>query len=67
MIVYKQFHNIKCDACGRLIDETWWDDKDASLKVEDIVDRYVKTATPELRQQLIDKLTEIRKEKFGIE
>ena len=41
--------------------------KDASLKVEDIVDRYVTTATPELRQQLIDKLTEIRKEKFGIE
>jgi hypothetical protein len=30
-------------------------------------DRYVKSATPELRQQLIDKLTEIRKEKFGIE
>ena len=30
MIVDKQFHNIKCDACGRLIDdETWWDDKDA--------------------------------------
>lgn len=25
------------------------------------------TATPELRQQLIDKLTEMRKEKFGIE
>ena len=43
------------------------DVKDASQKVEDIVDRYVKTATPELRQQLIDKLTEIRKEKFGIE
>ena len=43
------------------------DVKDASLKVEDIVDRYVTTATPELRQQLIDKLTEIRKEKFGIE
>ena len=41
--------------------------KDASLKVEDIVDRYVKSGTPELRQQLIDKLTEIRKEKFGIE
>ena len=30
MIVDRQFHNIKCDACGRLIDdETWWDDKDA--------------------------------------
>lgn len=41
--------------------------QDASLKVEDIVDRYVKSATPELRQQLIDKLTKMRKEKFGIE
>ena len=30
MIVDRQFHNIKCDACGRLIDdETWWDDKQA--------------------------------------
>ena len=30
MIVDRQSHNIKCDACGRLIDdETWWDDKDA--------------------------------------
>ena len=30
MIIDRQFHNIKCDACGRLIDdETWWDDKDA--------------------------------------
>lgn len=30
MIVDRQFHNIKCDACGGLIDdETWWDDKEA--------------------------------------
>lgn len=30
MIVDRQFHNIRCDACGRLVDdETWWDDKDA--------------------------------------
>lgn len=30
MIIDRQFHNIKCDACGRLIDdETWWDNKDA--------------------------------------
>ena len=29
MIVDKKFHNIKCDACGRLIDdETWWDDNE---------------------------------------
>ena len=41
--------------------------KDKSLNVEDIVDRYTKSATPELRQDLIEKLTEIRKNKFGIE
>lgn len=29
--------------------------------VEEIVDKYVTTATPELRQQLIDKLTAMRK------
>ena len=30
MIVDRQFHNIKCDHCGALIDEeTWWDDKQA--------------------------------------
>ena len=55
------------DKAAELMDRMAEDVKDASLKVEDIVDRYVKTATPELRQQLIDKLTEIRKEKFGIE
>ena len=41
--------------------------RDPQKTVEEIVDKYVTTATPELRQQLIDKLTEIRKEKFGIE
>ncbi len=55
------------DKAAELIAKMAEDVKDASLKVEDIVDRYVKTATPELRQQFIDKLTEIRKEKFGIE
>jgi len=26
MIIDRQFHNIKCDCCGRLIDdETWWE------------------------------------------
>lgn len=55
------------DKAAELIARMAEDVKDASLKVEDIVDRYVKTATPELRQQLIDKLTEMRKEKFGIE
>jgi len=30
MIINRQFHNIKCDNCGALLDEeTWWDDKDA--------------------------------------
>ena len=55
------------DKAAELMARMAEDVKDESLKVEDIVDRYVKTATPELRQQLIDKLTEIRKEKFGIE
>ena len=55
------------DKAAELMARMAEDVKDASLKVEEIVDRYVKTATPELRQQLIDKLTEIRKEKFGIE
>ena len=55
------------DKAAELMARMAEDVKDASLKVEDIVDRYVKTATPELRQQLIDKLTEIRKEKFGME
>ena len=55
------------DKAAELLARMAEDVKDASLKVEDIVDRYVTTATPELRQQLIDKLTEIRKEKFGIE
>ena len=30
MIVERQFYNVKCDHCGRLLDdETWWDAKDA--------------------------------------
>jgi len=55
------------DKAAELMARMAEDVKDASLKVEDIVDRYVKSATPKLRQQLIDKLTEMRKEKFGIE
>ena len=35
--------------------------RDPQKTVEEIVDKYVTTATPELRQQLIDKLTEMRK------
>ena len=36
--------------------------QDPSKTVEEIADKYVNTATPELRQQLIDKLSEMRKE-----
>lgn len=36
MIIDRQFHNIKCDACGQLIDdETWWDEKDAMPAIID--------------------------------
>ena len=34
--------------------------RDPGKSVEQIVDQYVKSATPELRQQLIDRLTEMR-------
>ena len=34
--------------------------KDRSLTVESIVDKYVSAATPELRQQLIDRLNQMR-------
>ena len=34
--------------------------KDRSLTVESIVDKYVSSATPELRQQLIDRLNQMR-------
>ena len=34
--------------------------KDRSKSVEEIADKYVRSATPELRQQLIDKLTAMR-------
>lgn len=35
--------------------------RDGSKTVEEIADKYVHTSTPELRQQLIDKLTLMRK------
>ena len=34
--------------------------KDRSLTVESIVDKHVSSATPELRQQLIDRLNQMR-------
>ena len=50
-----------------LLEKMYGDLQDQSLTVEAIVDRYVSTATPELRRQLIGKLTEKRKEMFGVE
>ena len=43
------------------------DVKDASQDVEAIVDRYITVENPELRKQLVDRLTEIRRDEFGIE
>ena len=34
--------------------------KDRGKSVEEIADKYVRSATPDLRQQLIDKLTAMR-------
>ena len=61
-----EFANTKAGKAAELMAKMAEEIKDADKKVEDIVDRYVSTATPELRQQLIDRLTEIRKEKFNI-
>ena len=38
---------------------------DPALSVEAIVDKYVSTATPDLRQQLIDRLTKMRSQADG--
>lgn len=62
-----EFANTKAGKAAELMAKMAEEVKDTDKKVEDIVDRYVKSATPELRQQLIDKLTEMRKEKFNIE
>jgi len=48
------------DKSAELMDRMAEELKDRSKTVEEIVDKYVKTATPELRQQLIDKLTAMR-------
>ena len=47
---------LRCMALAAMVEDL----KDRSLTVESIVDKYVSTATPELRQQLIDKLTQMR-------
>ena len=48
------------DKAAELMDRMAEELKDRSKTVEEIADKYVKTATPELRQQLIDKLTAMR-------
>jgi hypothetical protein len=48
------------DKAADLMDRMAEDLKDRSLTVESIVDKYVSTATPELRQQLIDRLNQMR-------
>ena len=48
---------------ARLMAKMAEDLRDESLSVEEIADKYVSTATPELRQQLIEKLTKMRENK----
>ena len=48
------------DKAAELMDRMAEELKDRSKTVEEIADKYVKTATPEHRQQLIDKLTAMR-------
>ena len=50
----------KADKAADLMARMSEDLKDRSLTVESIVDKYVSTATPELRQQLIDRLNQMR-------
>jgi hypothetical protein len=54
--VFEYAQDKAADLMGRMAEEL----KDRSKTVEEIADKYVKTATPELRQQLIDKLTAMR-------
>jgi len=56
MDVFEYAQDKSAELMARMAEEL----KDRSKTVEEIVDKYVKTATPELRQQLIDKLTAMR-------
>jgi len=56
MDVFEYAQDKSADLMTRMAEEL----KDRSKTVEEIADKYVKTATPELRQQLIDKLTAMR-------
>jgi hypothetical protein len=54
--VFEYAQDKAADLMGRMAEEL----KDRSKTVEEIADKYVKTATPELRQQLIDRLNQMR-------
>jgi len=56
MDVFEYAQDKSADLMARMAEEL----KDRSKTVEEIADKYVKSATPELRQQLIDKLTAMR-------
>lgn len=56
MDVFEYAQDKSADLMARMAEEL----KDRSKTVEEIADKYVKTATPDLRQQLIDKLTAMR-------
>lgn len=56
MDVFEYAQDKAADLMARMAEEL----KDRSKTVEEIADKYVKSATPELRQQLIDKLTAMR-------
>ena len=53
--VFEYAKDKAADLMGRMAEEL----KDRSKTVEEIADKYVKTATPELRQQLIDRLNQM--------
>jgi hypothetical protein len=59
--VFEYAQDKAADLMGRMAEEL----KDRSKTVEEIADKYVKTATPELRQQLIGKLTAMRDAKLN--
>jgi hypothetical protein len=54
--VFEYAQDKAADLMGRMAEEL----KDRSKTVEEIADKYVKTATPGLRQQLIDRLNQMR-------
>lgn len=56
MDIFEHAQDKSAELMARMAEEL----KDRSKTVEEIADKYVKSATPELRQQLIDKLTAMR-------